>query len=842
MVFTLAQINDIIGIMKKHRLVFIAEQLGLNYLSQADKDILTAAGFDLTKYTNSQGIIDHAYLFGLLSEALGDKRAKGMNYNQFLKFLKSGNFVPLTQDEEFALEQLKNRAYTDLNSLGNRIATGTSNTIIKANQTQQNKLRAIVKDKAIKAVEYRQTAAQLASELGHATDDWERDWLRIAYYLTHEAYNTGRAKSIFKEHGDEAEVWFAVLDGACKHCRELYLTDPDDPDSEPIVFKLKDLIANGSNIGRKAADYKATIAPIHPYCRCLLYKKLPNTEWDRATRSFSKVKKYVPKNKKLQGVNIRSLIKITKAEENEIEKAKHQVGDIHPNGKWVWTEYQPGKFDWRGKANKNTSTPKQTVKFPETELIDDYQVAADLMDAKDKKRLAAKYEVNSNKAADIQTKILGLIQQHRHGKTAFTGDDIKYWSRLYPNRGNYQKMKEALENESDIFVDFLLQKHKEKADKVINRTNLSLRDKSIIVDYKNIVRFTNEKKNSKDVGLNQLIGKLSQQTKAFKTVYLDKTEKYAKATWQSTKERYDSTKKLISEIQTDDTINDIERSNRLAHQRDVLNKCRGIIYLSQDDYAKKVVNDAENTFNNDIRMIADKIRKRNINENVMQVKPLSVGGYGIDMTIGDDTRALYARAIIAAENSIYMRPHYRFIITETKQPTVNKFQPTHPDIYDAVVKSYHKGGGFEFDSSEIDFETNLDDTEKYEILREIKFTGMVPNPDKGNDYYLSFGNVWEKTDKKSLLALVDDQLENTAEGYDTEDTNHYIAAYKDGNKVTHIHTEDFEGKKLPRKNLIWLSGNLGLTDNTYWSKDAEADKDMMEYCGYDEYKDGVKQS
>lgn len=266
MIFTIAQINDILGILKKNKLVFIAEQLGLNYLSQQDKDILTAAGIDLTKYTNKKGIIEHAYMFGLLSEALGDNRSKNMTYKQFLKFLKSGNFIPLTEDEEFALEQLKNRAYTDLNSLGNRIATGTSNIIIRANQTQQNKLRNIVKKKAIEAVKYRQSATKLASELGHATEDWERDWLRIAYYLLHEAYNTGRAKSIFKAHGEDAEVWFTVLDGACEHCRRLYLTDPDDPNSEPIVFKLKDIIANGNNIGRKTADYKPTIAPIHPYC------------------------------------------------------------------------------------------------------------------------------------------------------------------------------------------------------------------------------------------------------------------------------------------------------------------------------------------------------------------------------------------------------------------------------------------------------------------------------------------------------------------------------------------------------------------------------------------------
>ena len=44
---------------------------------------------------------------------------------------------------------------------------------------------------------------------------------------------------------------------------------------------------------------------------------------------------------------------------NDIEKA-HQVGDIHPNGKWVWTEYKPGKFDWRPPKRRGSAdnTPK----------------------------------------------------------------------------------------------------------------------------------------------------------------------------------------------------------------------------------------------------------------------------------------------------------------------------------------------------------------------------------------------------------------------------------------------------------------------------------------------------
>lgn len=39
---------------------------------------------------------------------------------------------------------------------------------------------------------------------------------------------------------------------------------------------------------------------------------------------------------------------------NELEKA-HQVGDIHPNGKWVWTQLPSGRYDWR--VIKKTGAP-----------------------------------------------------------------------------------------------------------------------------------------------------------------------------------------------------------------------------------------------------------------------------------------------------------------------------------------------------------------------------------------------------------------------------------------------------------------------------------------------------
>ena len=61
------------------------------------------------------------------------------------------------------------------------------------------------------------------------------------------------------------------------------------------------------------------------------------------------------------------ILKAAGTEGDLFEKA-HKVGDVHPNGKWVWTEYKPGKFDWRGIKNGakggsgNTVTPTATPK------------------------------------------------------------------------------------------------------------------------------------------------------------------------------------------------------------------------------------------------------------------------------------------------------------------------------------------------------------------------------------------------------------------------------------------------------------------------------------------------
>lgn len=285
------ELNDILSIMKYWQNVFIAKEVGVNYLTSEEKSILQKHGVDISEYETKKGTVEHAFLFGMLSEALGDSRSKKMNYDQFKRFVESGSFLSLTDEEEFALLQVKNRAYTDMRGLGNRIASGMSNVIIRANKKTIGKIKKSIKEKSIEAIEMKQSARELASNLSNVTKDWGRDWLRISYYIMHEAYNTGRGQRILNDYGEDAEVYFDVFKDACHKCKELYLKNPNNLNSEPIVFKLKDILANGNNIGLKADDWNPTVDPIHPFCRCIINYKNPKYDWDETTRSFSKVRK-----------------------------------------------------------------------------------------------------------------------------------------------------------------------------------------------------------------------------------------------------------------------------------------------------------------------------------------------------------------------------------------------------------------------------------------------------------------------------------------------------------------------------------------------------------------------
>lgn len=91
---------------------------------------------------------------------------------------------------------------------------------------------------------------------------------------------------------------------------------------------------------------------------------------------------------------------LTKAELDEFEKAKHQDGDMHPNGKWVWRQSaNGGKGDWRvakpsrgGGAKKTAPAASTTTsqKKEKTASVSNEEKFADMDIKEAKKKLVGK--------------------------------------------------------------------------------------------------------------------------------------------------------------------------------------------------------------------------------------------------------------------------------------------------------------------------------------------------------------------------------------------------------------------------------------------------------------------
>lgn len=301
MILTPAQIQELTKIIEKKHLVFISHTLGSNILSKDDINLLKGYGVDVAKLSK-YGTVDEAFRFGILADALGSKKAKKMSYNQFKKHLSSGEFIPLTKAEQIALDHVKIRMYGDVKGLGNRISSDFKNIAIESSKKKRKHYENILRETITEGVEKRKTVREIASDLGHKTKDWARDFDRIADYVLHEAFDTGKAISIQKQYGDEAYVHKQVYPGACEHCVRLYLTAGIG--SKPKIFKVSTLIGNGTNIGLKQADWKPVLGSTHPWCRCETFYLPPNHEWDNKEQDF-KLKR------ETYGIKRKSKIKIS---------------------------------------------------------------------------------------------------------------------------------------------------------------------------------------------------------------------------------------------------------------------------------------------------------------------------------------------------------------------------------------------------------------------------------------------------------------------------------------------------------------------------------------------------
>ncbi|MEI6815347.1 MAG: hypothetical protein WCL14_01960 [Bacteroidota bacterium] len=129
---------------------------------------------------------------------------------------------------------------------------------------------------------------QLASDLGHLTNDWGRDWRWIAHHITLDHFNYKKAQEFLDSFGDTL-VYKNVYKEDCKACKKLYLKNPDiENDKEPKIYKLSELILNGDNLNPKFffEEENQELKPVVGASIFGFNKEYENFYWDHSTLSY----------------------------------------------------------------------------------------------------------------------------------------------------------------------------------------------------------------------------------------------------------------------------------------------------------------------------------------------------------------------------------------------------------------------------------------------------------------------------------------------------------------------------------------------------------------------------
>jgi hypothetical protein len=198
-----------------------------------------------------------------------------MTYAQLLQYVRKQP-VQLSDGEQQAIKMANMRSAQYVVGLGNRVSQQTGNLMIEADADLRQQFRDVIRTQTERNIAARQTVQRLRSDLGHATGDWSRDLDRIAVTEKQTAMQEGFAAALAQRSGGEARVAKLVSRSGCPQCRLHYLM----PDGRPRIFKLSELEANGSNYGRKVAQLKPTVGPLHPRCLCTLVSVPPNYAFD----------------------------------------------------------------------------------------------------------------------------------------------------------------------------------------------------------------------------------------------------------------------------------------------------------------------------------------------------------------------------------------------------------------------------------------------------------------------------------------------------------------------------------------------------------------------------------
>lgn len=253
---TTNQVNEIKKVVEKYMNVLMEITTGTG---KPDEKLMNK----LNVPKELRDIIDTSYKYGKLCTLRGNQNLENLTEEQVRELIKH---IKLTPNQKKSLKYIKLKTGTHITGLSDRMTTQIVSTITN------NELQGI-QEVIGRNIEQKNDKYKVVQELRELTQDWERDWHRVAHTEMWDAKINGEVMAIldgespFSDKKEETMVFKRPGPNACNQCKKHYL---ESDGKTPKVFKLSELISNGTNYGKKTAEWKPVVGVMHPNCMCPL--------------------------------------------------------------------------------------------------------------------------------------------------------------------------------------------------------------------------------------------------------------------------------------------------------------------------------------------------------------------------------------------------------------------------------------------------------------------------------------------------------------------------------------------------------------------------------------------
>lgn len=258
------QLGELFKMVNNYHLLYIAKNIGPEQLTFEEKKILEGLGVELNMIRDHQVPLKKMFRLGILSSKLGHDNLKKLTSPNFERFLEENQRLPLSRLQRNVFDLIQRQATKDVRKQAERIKEGLENISLEESRIDRGELTTSIIEEMGEGVLKRDTASNIARKLQARTGDWSRDFLRISEYVNHSAFEEGKVAGLIEDEGPDVLVFKDVMPGGCHNCIRAYLTNGEG--SAPRVFKLSELMANGTNIGLKQAEWKPVVGSMHPHC------------------------------------------------------------------------------------------------------------------------------------------------------------------------------------------------------------------------------------------------------------------------------------------------------------------------------------------------------------------------------------------------------------------------------------------------------------------------------------------------------------------------------------------------------------------------------------------------